>query len=74
MTSGLEGAAFQSRLPVDKMTAQEASAFPDIVQGSPQSQKVFLYLRNRIVSALRVLIYTGCPKKVGIAKFENRSA
>ncbi|BFZ09606.1 hypothetical protein BsWGS_12645 [Bradybaena similaris] len=47
--SGLEGAAFQSRLPVDKMTAVEAAAFPDIVQGSPQSLKVFLYLRNRIL-------------------------
>ncbi|KAK0056688.1 lysine-specific histone demethylase 1A [Biomphalaria pfeifferi] len=47
--SGLEGAAFQSRLPVDKLTAQEAAAFPDIVQGPPQSQKVFLYLRNRIL-------------------------
>ena len=47
---GLEGAAFQSRLPVDKMTAQEAAAFPDIVQGPPQAQKVFLYIRNRIVS------------------------
>ncbi|CAL1527211.1 unnamed protein product [Lymnaea stagnalis] len=47
--SGLEGAAFQSRLPVDKMTSQEAAAFPDIVQGPPQSQKVFLYLRNRLL-------------------------
>ncbi|GFN75552.1 lysine-specific histone demethylase 1a-like [Plakobranchus ocellatus] len=47
--SGLEGAAFQSRLPVDKMTAQEAAAFPDIVQGPPQAQKVFLYIRNRIL-------------------------
>ncbi|XP_005100139.1 lysine-specific histone demethylase 1A [Aplysia californica] len=47
--SGLEGAAFQSRLPVDKMTTQEAASFPDIVQGPPQSQKVFLHLRNRIL-------------------------
>ncbi|XP_064629028.1 lysine-specific histone demethylase 1A-like [Lineus longissimus] len=46
---GLEGAAFQSRLPHDKMTSQEASFFPDIAQGSPQTQKVFLYLRNRIL-------------------------
>ena len=47
---GLEGAAFQSRLPYDKMTAQEAACFPDIVQGSQQTQKVFLYIRNRLVS------------------------
>ncbi|ELT99209.1 hypothetical protein CAPTEDRAFT_225427 [Capitella teleta] len=46
---GLEGAAFQSRLPYDKMTAQEAACFPDIAQSSPQSQKLFLYIRNRIL-------------------------
>ncbi|VDI68854.1 lysine-specific histone demethylase 1A [Mytilus galloprovincialis] len=48
--ASLEGAAFQSRVPFDKMTSQEAACFPDIVQGPPQAQKVFLYLRNRIVS------------------------
>ncbi|KAK3097833.1 hypothetical protein FSP39_013611 [Pinctada imbricata] len=47
--TGLEGAAFQSRVPFDKMTSQEAACFPDILQGPPQSQKVFLYLRNRIL-------------------------
>ena len=47
--TGLEGAAFQSRLPYDKMTAQEAACFPDIAQSSPQTQKLFLYVRNRIV-------------------------
>ncbi|XP_035207347.1 lysine-specific histone demethylase 1A-like [Stegodyphus dumicola] len=47
--TGLEGAAFQSRLPFDKMTAQEAACFPDIAQGLPQSQKVFLYIRNRLL-------------------------
>lgn len=47
--TGLEGAAFQSRLPFDKMTAQEASCFPDIAQGPPQTQKVFLHIRNRLV-------------------------
>lgn len=45
--TGLEGAAFQSRLPCDKMTPQEAQAFPDIV--SPASVKVFLYIRNRVL-------------------------
>lgn len=47
--SGLEGAAFQSRLPFDKMTAQEAACFPDIVQGPPQTQKIFLHIRNRLL-------------------------
>ncbi|XP_076358730.1 lysine-specific histone demethylase 1A-like isoform X2 [Tachypleus tridentatus] len=47
--TGLEGAAFQSRLPFDKMTAQEAACFPDIAQGPPQTQKVFLHVRNRLL-------------------------
>ncbi|XP_014665183.1 PREDICTED: lysine-specific histone demethylase 1A-like [Priapulus caudatus] len=47
--TGLEGAAFQSRLPFDKMTSQEAACFPDIVQSGPQSQKLFLQIRNRIL-------------------------
>ncbi|XP_074661077.1 lysine-specific histone demethylase 1A-like [Tubulanus polymorphus] len=49
LLTGLEGAAFQSRLPHDKLTSQEASFFPDIAQGSPQTQQVFLYIRNRIL-------------------------
>uniref|UniRef100_A0AAZ1X8T7 Lysine-specific histone demethylase n=1 Tax=Oreochromis aureus TaxID=47969 RepID=A0AAZ1X8T7_OREAU len=44
---GLEGAAFQSRLPHDRMTSQEAACFPDIISGPQQTQKVFLYIRNR---------------------------
>ncbi|KAI0217663.1 Lysine-specific histone demethylase 1A [Lamellibrachia satsuma] len=47
--TGLEGAAFQSRLPYDKLTAQEATCFPDVAQGAPQTQKIFLYLRNRML-------------------------
>lgn len=46
---GLEGAAFQSRLPFDKMTSQEASCFPDVSQGPPPVQKQFLYIRNRML-------------------------
>jgi len=49
MLLGLEGAAFQSRLPYDKLTSTEASCFPDIAQSSPQTQKLFLYIRNRLV-------------------------
>ncbi|XP_049768257.1 lysine-specific histone demethylase 1A isoform X1 [Schistocerca cancellata] len=48
-TAGLEGAAFQSRLPFDKLTANEASCFPDVAQGPPQTQKVFLHIRNRLL-------------------------
>uniref|UniRef100_A0A3Q3QTK7 Lysine-specific histone demethylase n=1 Tax=Monopterus albus TaxID=43700 RepID=A0A3Q3QTK7_MONAL len=44
---GVEGAAFQSRLPHDRMTSQEAACFPDIIGGPQQTQKVFLYIRNR---------------------------
>ncbi|XP_039288943.1 lysine-specific histone demethylase 1A isoform X5 [Nilaparvata lugens] len=47
--TGLEGAAFHSRLPFDKMTATEASCFPDVSQGAPQTQKVFLHIRNRLL-------------------------
>lgn len=47
--AGVEGAAFQSRLPHDRMTSQEAACFPDIISGPQQTQKVFLYIRNRTV-------------------------
>jgi len=49
--SGVEGAAFQSRLPHDRMTSQEAACFPDIISGPQHTQKVFLYIRNRTVSS-----------------------
>ncbi|KAL1131629.1 hypothetical protein AAG570_011243 [Ranatra chinensis] len=48
--TGLEGAAFQSRLPFDKMTATEASCFPDISNDmSTPSLKEFLHIRNRLL-------------------------
>lgn len=31
------------------MTSQEAACFPDIISGPQQTQKVFLYIRNRTV-------------------------
>jgi len=46
--TGLEGAAFQSRVPFDKMTQIEAACFPDLVTPI-QSQKLFLNIRNRIL-------------------------
>lgn len=47
--TGLEGAAFHSRLPFDKMSALEASCFPDTSVAPPQTQKVFLHIRNRVL-------------------------
>lgn len=50
LLNGLEGAAFQSRLPFEKLTSTEAACFPDVAGGPPQTQKVFLHIRNRLVS------------------------
>lgn len=47
--TGLEGAAFQSRLPYDKMTAQEAASLTDVAKSSPETQKIFLHIRNRLL-------------------------
>ncbi|XP_043481317.1 lysine-specific histone demethylase 1A [Leptopilina heterotoma] len=49
LLNGLEGAAFQSRLPFDKLTSTEAACFPDVSNGPPQTQKVFLHIRNRLL-------------------------
>ncbi|XP_058063863.1 possible lysine-specific histone demethylase 1 [Anopheles bellator] len=49
LMTGLEGAAFQSRLPVDKMTASEAVCFPEITKHGLLTQRVFLNVRNRIL-------------------------
>jgi len=46
--TGLEGSAFQSRVPFDKMTQIEAACFPDLVTPI-QSQKLFINIRNRIL-------------------------
>lgn len=47
--AGLEGAAFQSRLPFEKMTASEAVCFPEITKHGLVAQRVFLNVRNRIL-------------------------
>lgn len=57
---GVEGAAFQSRLPHDRMTSQEAACFPDIISGPQQTQKVFLYIRNRTVRTHTYFINKTC--------------
>ena len=46
--TGLEGAAFQSRMPFDKMTQVEAACFPDLVTPL-QTQKLYLHIRNRLL-------------------------
>lgn len=47
--TGLEGAAFQSRLPFEKLTASEAVCFPEITKHGLVAQRVFLNVRNRIL-------------------------
>ncbi|XP_046616463.1 lysine-specific histone demethylase 1A [Neodiprion virginianus] len=49
LLTGLEGAAFQSRLPFEKLTSTEAACFLDVSGGPPQTQKVFLHIRNRLL-------------------------
>lgn len=58
---GLEGAAFQSRLPYDKMTTQETNYFRDIADGPPSFQRQFLYVRNRLVCKLSVYNFANSP-------------
>lgn len=47
--TGLDGAAFQSRLPCEKMTSNEAACFPEITKNGLVAQRVFLNIRNRLL-------------------------
>lgn len=47
---GLDGAAFSSRMPADKLTKQEIEFFSDIAQGSNSTILDFIFVRNKIVS------------------------
>lgn len=47
--TGIEGAAFQSRLPCDEMTSGEAACFPEITKNGLVAQRVFLNVRNRML-------------------------
>ena len=58
LLAALEGAAFASRLPAEKMTAQESTCFQDINAAPPHLQKKFLFIRNRLVSDGNVQIIT----------------
>jgi lysine-specific histone demethylase 1 len=51
LPSGLEGAAFASRMPASRMTQQEVEFFPDIVHGSQPAMMEFLLIRNRLLQA-----------------------
>ncbi|XP_019848757.1 PREDICTED: lysine-specific histone demethylase 1A-like isoform X2 [Amphimedon queenslandica] len=48
---GLDGAAFQSRLPANKLTRQEIDFFPDIASGSQSAIMEFLRIRNKLLQA-----------------------
>ncbi|KAF0312571.1 Lysine-specific histone demethylase 1A [Amphibalanus amphitrite] len=66
---GLEGAAFQSRMPSDKLTSLEACCLPDIANGAPQTQKLYIYLRNRLLqlwieSPKEELTYSGALAQI----------
>ncbi|XP_037031800.1 possible lysine-specific histone demethylase 1 [Bradysia coprophila] len=54
---GLEGAAFQSRLPYDKMTSNEEASFPEMTKSGLPAQLVFLNIRNRVLQ-----MWIGDPK------------
>lgn len=49
--TGLDGAAFQSRLPANKLTRQEIDFFPDIANGSQSAIMEFLRIRNKLLQA-----------------------
>ncbi|CAF4851475.1 unnamed protein product [Pieris macdunnoughi] len=55
MLNSLEGAAFQSRLPFDKMSSLEAECFSDLQGASAQA---FIQIRNRVLK-----LWFGDPKK-----------
>ncbi|KAF6035599.1 Su(var)3-3 [Bugula neritina] len=46
--TGLAGAAFQSRLPTDKLIALESQCFSDVV-ANEAATKIYLYIRNRLL-------------------------
>ena len=48
-TAALDGAAFASRMPANKMTQQEMEFFPDVAHGSQSAMLEFLYIRNRLL-------------------------
>ena len=46
---GLDGAAFASRMPANKLTQQESEFFYDIARGSQSAVMEFLFIRNKLL-------------------------
>ena len=46
----LAGAAFQSRLSSKSLSAEEKSAFPEIVSAKPEILQLYFQIRNKFVS------------------------
>jgi len=49
--SGLDGAAFASRMPANKLTQMEAEIFTDVAHGSQSAIMEFLFIRNKLLHA-----------------------
>lgn len=48
-TLGLDGAAFASRMPANKLTQMEAEIFTDVAHGSQSALMEFLFIRNKLL-------------------------
>ena len=48
---GLDGAAFASRMPANKLTQMETEIFFDIAHGSQSAIMEFLFIRNKLLQA-----------------------
>ena len=46
---GLDGAAFASRMPANKLTQMETEIFFDIAHGTPSAIMEFLFIRNKLI-------------------------
>ena len=49
LSTGLDGAAFSSRMPAGKMTQLETQFFPDVSHGSQSAVMEFLFIRNKLL-------------------------
>ena len=46
---GLDGAAFSSRMPANRVTQCEGEFFPDVAHGSQSATMEFLFIRNKLL-------------------------
>lgn len=63
----LDGAAFASRMPANKMTQQEMEFFPDVAHGSQSAMLEFLYIRNRLLQ----MWINNCNSELTAEKAQN---